>query len=263
MSKKPRGSKPAPDWWRAGFLPVPRAHLTASAARDPACHRWALVDLLGLASLGRDGELPRGTLDVTHRALARRWRWSVDSVRRLLAELEAGGIITVASGIGRRPTRVTFVEYDPPKTTAYSQALAAERQSIRPRHSYDGRHLPSTANSQGPVPVAFSGERPVLEVSRANSQTVTAQGESANARHTLFNTAATREVRGKASSERICKCGLVSLKPGDTECGTCRKKREAADYGRESRAFRMTDDMLDEYTVEVERKAIQEEPDGR
>lgn len=250
----------SPSWWRGGWLPVPRAILKPSPPHNPACKTGALVGLLSMAEWNPDGLLPRGTLDVTHKALALRFRWSVDTVRRWLAELAEAGIITIESGTGKRPTRITFVDFDPPKASAHPQSLVAQRESPRPRHPQDGKRPQASAHPQSPVPVGLSRGQCITTVSSAHPQPLAAVEESADARHRFLSTDASREVVGKAGREQICGCGRVTLRPGDFECSTCRIERAAS---ANLRALDLDEEDAQYLRDEREGMQMEEPPDER
>ena len=205
-----------------------------SPVRDPACRSWATVDLLSMAAWDPDGPCPRGTVDVTHKALARRWRRSVDTVRRWLRELVADGVIRVQPGTGRRKTRITFLDFDPPKASAHPQAVTGVGESPRPRHPKDGVHPKVAAHPQALTGVGFSRGEVITTETAAHPQALTGVGESADARHRFLSTDAIVGVSGSTerthARARPCQCGQVMLKSGETLCSTCRINREAQDW---------------------------------
>jgi hypothetical protein len=227
-----------------------------SPVRDPACRSWATVDLLAMAAWDPDGPCPVGTVDVTHKALARRWRRSVITVRRWLSELVADGVIEVQSGTGRRKSRITFLDFDPPKASAHPQALAVQRESPRPRHPQGGTHPKVSEHPQALVPIGLPWDRWRTTETTEHPQTLTGVGESADADHRFLSTAAIEGVSGSTESaharDQPCGCGNVMPNPGETLCSTCRINREAQDW-------KPLDDVDIEY-LRAEREGIQMEP---
>lgn len=90
-------------------------------AGDPACRRWAWLDLCDMAAFrdrtqvigGRVVTLRRGEFLASIRFLAKRWRWSKDKVRRFLAMLARDGCAKIATVNGTPDGTVyRIVSYD-------------------------------------------------------------------------------------------------------------------------------------------------------
>ena len=90
-------------------------------AGDPACRRWAWLDLCDMAAFkdrtqiigGRVVTIRRGEFLASIRFLASRWRWSKDKVRRFLATLARSGCAKIATVNGTPDGTVyRIVSYD-------------------------------------------------------------------------------------------------------------------------------------------------------